>query len=257
MRSVSYRVAGLLLPAVLFLFTTNAHAIVEPDRPVRIGEARWNVHISADFGEEVGRQLICSGALISPRIVITAAHCVIDAQSLGSWVLRIGYHALSSNEGVNRSPAAIVYHGKYERALTREVYDEDGNLLETILGDVRPGENDFDSDIAIIYLDKVARITPLRSFTCWASSFEPSSVSRHPQKASLWPARVQAFLRPTMPVAVLAASLAKSPAVVFSAVPAFSQPPSASAQNAAANTRRSIMPMAPEVDAPIDGVPHV
>ena len=162
MRTTLFRAVGSLLLSVTFLSNTVAHAIVEPDRAVRDGEAKWNVHISEDFGDEIGRQLVCSGALIAPRVVITAAHCVFGPSEFDTWVLRIGYSSTTSNDGATRRPAAIVYHAKFERALTQEIYDDDWNLVETIPGEVRPGENDFDSDIAIILLDRaVNHIAPL------------------------------------------------------------------------------------------------
>ena len=156
------RVASTLLAVVTtFAMLPTANAIVNPDRIVLPGEATWTAMISFDFDGADPVQF-CTGALVSPQVVLTAAHCVIDTP-MESATIRIGNRTTAPGDGVTRSAAAVIFHGKYERQLSYEIYDANEVLLETVEGDVRPGENSIDSDIALIYLDEpVLTIKPVR-----------------------------------------------------------------------------------------------
>ena len=156
------RVASTLLAVVTtFAALPAANAIVNPDRNVLPGEAAWTAMITLEFDDSDPIQF-CTGALVSPQIVLTAAHCVIDTP-IEAVVIRVGNQTTASGDGVTRTAAAVIFHGKYERQLSYEIYDANEVLLETVEGDVRPGENAIDSDIALIYLDKpILTIKPVR-----------------------------------------------------------------------------------------------
>jgi secreted trypsin-like serine protease len=154
---ISLLLLGLFSPVV------TAEAIIRPDRDVRPGEARWTAQITEDFGAPYGRQSVCTGVLVKVRVVVTAAHCITEDSDFDSWLIRIGNRSSDMVDGETRRPLAIVYHGKYTRTQSYDILDEDGNLLESVEGVLNPGENDLDSDIAIIYLDRaVHSVRPAR-----------------------------------------------------------------------------------------------
>ena len=162
MKFIRLRIASILI-AILSIFANlpTANAIVNPDRIVLSGEASWTAMLSLDFDDSEPMQF-CSGVLVAPQVVLTAAHCVLETP-MEAVVIRVGNRTLASGSGVTRRVAAVIYHGKYERQMSYEIYDENEVLLESVDGDVRPGENAIDSDIALIYLDRpILTIKPIR-----------------------------------------------------------------------------------------------
>jgi secreted trypsin-like serine protease len=160
------RTRWFLVPLLSTLLVTAVpspvSAIVLPDREVAPGEALWTAAITEDFGvidgQSIGRQHVCTGVLVKPRVVLTAAHCVYDSERPDTWRVRVGHHTNRAREGVQRSVVAVVFHGLYERGLVQLI---DG--VETPMkGGLRGDERDFDGDIALVLLDKaVTTIRPI------------------------------------------------------------------------------------------------
>ena len=82
-----------LIFAFLTLHLPLSFAIVEADREVIPGEARF-VGLIEQWENYEGWYGICTGTLIAPQVVLTAAHCVSDL-SEESW-LRINFPSQSS-----------------------------------------------------------------------------------------------------------------------------------------------------------------
>jgi trypsin len=162
-----------LVAALLFITTPTSHAIVGSDRPVLAGEAAFVASIQADAGE--GYTSFCSGSLISPRVVVTAAHCVLDAEPelSSTWVVRIGHTAQSSQDGQLIDVVAVTYHQKYENSLTLVQVNDDGT--ETVLkqGYVTPGESELDADLALLLLERP--VTGINPVTFARSSTKPAA----------------------------------------------------------------------------------
>ena len=149
-----------LLGAALVIPTT-AHGIVNPDRAVGVDEATWTAMLTIRMDGEAPITY-CTGALVATNLVLTAAHCVIDAP-MDALEVRIGNRTFAGDDGVLRFPVAVVYHGKYERTAWTHTFDDNGDIIDSISGDVRAGESEYDSDIALILLNKkVSNIQPVR-----------------------------------------------------------------------------------------------
>jgi hypothetical protein len=91
------------IPAVaaLLLFAAPAHAIVGGGAPSAEGVARSVVTIVGSRGN------FCTGALIAPKIVLTAAHCVQPGADYKIVEYGAGTPTLQDGRGVAINPAFI------------------------------------------------------------------------------------------------------------------------------------------------------
>lgn len=127
---------------------TSATAIISPDRPVYNNEALWTARLTiVDPGTDE-RFTLCSGVLVAPSLVVTAAHCIDPDNGIDIYKtleITLGAHHIGDPNMIVRKPISLVYHNKYFRGML--------NL----------GTYKYDSDIALITLDKpVTKIKPIK-----------------------------------------------------------------------------------------------
>ena len=150
---------------VLTLFTTPhiAQAVVGVDRSVLPNEARWTASVIG-WSEEMGWHSFCTGSLIAPRIVLTAAHCVTWADNVESWKINIGQSAQNVSDGQLINVTGVIYNQTYENQQSYDVMDLlTGEVIESVIGIVPPGGSEYDSDIALLLLEfPVQGITPVK-----------------------------------------------------------------------------------------------
>lgn len=151
------------LLAILALATPSASAVVGMDRSVLPGEARW-VGSLIGWNPSTGWSSFCSGSLIAPRIVLTAAHCVLDGTDQQSWKINIGQSAQDVADGQVIDVIGVMYHTKYEEQQSYDLLDPvTFEVIKSVTGYVTPGESDLDSDVALLLLDKpVVGIEPVK-----------------------------------------------------------------------------------------------
>jgi hypothetical protein len=88
---------------------------------------------------------------------------VLGEGDFATWRVAVGGRDAASG-AVIRRVAAVVYNEKYARTQSYDILDADtGEVVDEIVGDVRDGENDFDSDIALLFLDRaVTTVSPAK-----------------------------------------------------------------------------------------------
>jgi secreted trypsin-like serine protease len=153
MRFLAHMTTMILAATLVVTGSGVAEAVVNPDRDVNGYEADWTALI--ELTEDGERYVVCSGSLIAPDIVVTAAHCTYGLTSFSTVVVRFAVEG--DRAAITRQVAGVVHHGKYIRQESLYEVDEDGEIVEEIPGDVRAGENGYDADIALIALSSPVR----------------------------------------------------------------------------------------------------
>ena len=143
----------ILLTIIFLLPTTTAYAIVGSDRAVSPPVARY-VGLVEQWYPGEGWLGVCSASLISPQIMLTAAHCVLDVSDDQSLRVRLAPSSEDTKEYI-ANVTGFIYHTKYEEQQSYDLVDPDTDeLIERIVGRVNPGESEYDADIALLYLDE-------------------------------------------------------------------------------------------------------
>ncbi|MEO3761759.1 serine protease [Streptomyces sp. B5E4] len=97
---VAAAVAVLLPPAVLGQAPpAAADGVVVGGHPVRIDDSPWTVALTSRtlFGDERSGQF-CAGVLVSPKVVLTAAHCLAE-ETLGKHWSKVGDLSVVAGRG--------------------------------------------------------------------------------------------------------------------------------------------------------------
>ena len=147
-----------------YLSVSPANAIVGADREVKIGEASYVVSIQ-DYSPELsgdGYSTTCSGSLISPTIVITAAHCISENQAVASWRVLAGSKNLEDPNIQKIKVIEAVYHKKYDQVQDYSLVDSNGTVLSHHEAILSSGDSKESYDIALLLLaTPVVNVSPV------------------------------------------------------------------------------------------------
>lgn len=164
MRKINYQILLTSLSLILSVASSqSASAITGPDRIVKPGEASYTAAIQYYDGLEYAT--FCSGSLISSRIILTAAHCILDTdpESANTWVARIGQTTQSGQDGQRVNIVGVIYHKNYTESTTQLITDNESSELIQNEGDTQSTPSWYNADIAILLLESpIVDINPVK-----------------------------------------------------------------------------------------------
>jgi secreted trypsin-like serine protease len=142
---------------------TPASAIVNADRELLKNEAYYTASIDLFDGQDY--KTFCSGSLIAPQIILTAAHCILDyeQETAQTWTALFNLPSKSYPKDIRVNIVSAIYHQKYDDSLSTVQINPDGS--ETVLkeGYIAPGTSEYDADVAILLIETpIYEITPAK-----------------------------------------------------------------------------------------------